>query len=82
MPALVVWSVLTAFTCSDRSSTFYNGLITMAVMRKYTLAKIHYIKGARSEAAAEFAWVAENGGVLACARESDKIAETIRNMLN
>ena len=52
-----------------------------AVMRKYTLAKIHYIKGAKSEAAIEFEWVASNGGRLACAAESEEIAETIRKML-
>ncbi len=48
------------------------------VMRKYTLAKIHYISGAKSKAVEEFEWVAQNGGRLACAAESAEIAKVAR----
>ena len=52
-----------------------------AVMRKYTLAKIHYISGAKIEAVEEFEWVAQNGGRLACAAEAGQIAKVARERM-
>ena len=48
------------------------------VMKTFALAKVHYIAGAREEAISEFDWVAANGGLLACAKESEQIAAAAR----
>ncbi len=52
-----------------------------SVMKTFTLAKIHYITGAKSEAVEEFEWVSENGGRLACASEAAEIAKTAKELM-
>ncbi|MBR6918130.1 MAG: hypothetical protein IKN38_08100 [Clostridia bacterium] len=44
------------------------------VVKTFSLAKVHYIAGRPREAIDEFKWVAENGGLLACAKEAGEIA--------
>ena len=48
------------------------------VMKTFASAKIHYIIGRREEALSEFDFVAENGGKLACAAESEEISRAAR----
>ncbi|MBR0303782.1 MAG: hypothetical protein IJQ80_08025 [Clostridia bacterium] len=47
------------------------------VVKKFSLAKVHYILGEKDAALSEFEWVAKNGNRLACAGEAQAIVDTI-----